>query len=176
MNNPVTYLLLLTLLFCNACSTQLNKPLRLDSTRDTLFVKSTQYPAIETDELILQNNGKSAAIYTMETSDGSSLNFLFSHGSPMHSYDCFAAYNAAADGDSFLFFNQANKRLYITYGIYAQFTPIPESIDFSKCSILLKKRNNTEHTPTDTLNVGRRAGYIESKADILSVEFKEINQ
>jgi len=65
--------------------------------------------------------------------------------------------------------------MYITYGIYSEFDPIPESVNFEKQEALLKNRHSTQ-IPKDTLRIGRKTGYIVSKSHILRIAFKEINK
>lgn len=176
-NRIIPYIVLLILLLSHICCAQLSR--RVSSSAlspDTVFVQSSEWPSVEKDELIYTYNGKRSTIYTLATADGSSLNFHFSQVNNMPTYDCFVAYNSAADGNSFLFFNRANKRLYITYGCYAQFEPVPESVDFLKQTVLLKNHLVEQHL-TDTLNVGRNTSYIkmENNAQIIKVEFKEVS-
>ncbi|MCD7971617.1 MAG: hypothetical protein LUG18_02965 [Candidatus Azobacteroides sp.] len=140
---------------------------------DSLFIRKTLWPDTEKDELVIFRNGEVIPIYTMYTADGSSVEFLFSSGDKTNGYDCFDVYNAAADGSSFLFYTWPENHLYITYGIYTGFDPIPESVDFVKQDVLLKKRYST-HVPKDTLDLGNRTGYFISESDIIRVECKEI--
>lgn len=140
---------------------------------DSICIRKTHWPDTEKNELIISRNGEILTIYTMYTADGSSLEFLFSFGDKTDSYNCFEAYNAAADGSSFLFYKWPENRLYITYGTYAEFDPIPESVDFVKKEILLKNRHSTQ-VPQDTLDINNRTDYFLSKSNIIRVEFKEI--
>lgn len=165
------------LLTCNICCAQRSYESRINTSRDTVHVIKTETDTTETYKLIYQFKGRSKVLYTMTAEDGSSINYLFSYNDREKVYDCFAEYNNAAAGNSFLLFNKADKRLYITYGCYADFYPVPESVDFAKRTALLENKWSLAQNPTDTLYAGRDTSFIGNKKmiKIIVVEFKEVS-
>lgn len=157
------------------CAQSAGEPPEVRTGIDTIYVRSTQWPSTEKDELILCRQGKVTTLYTLFTADGSSITFLFSAGDHTSGYNCFEVYNNAGGGSSYIFYNKARQCLYITYGTYEEFDPIPASVDFEKQEVLLKNRYSAP-VPADTLYIGRETGYIVSKSPVIRVEFKEINQ
>lgn len=142
---------------------------------DTLYIEKTETYTTETYRLIHYLEGESEVLYTLTTEDGSSIDYLFSYNHGAKVYDCFSNYNNATDGNSFLFFDKINKELYITYGCYADYYPIPESVDFERQTALLENKWSGAKNPTDTLYTGHSTQFIgyEKNIKIIAVEFKK---
>ena len=64
--------------------------------------------------------------------DGSSIDFLgnFKGGDRRERIGIYAIYNAAVDGEKFLFFDYLNRKAYITYACFSDCRPEYTSLDF----------------------------------------------
>ena len=94
----------------------------------------------ETDELhtLYYNNGNSLKkIYEIQTEDGSSLSYMYSYDDNNEKYKCFILNNNSADCNRFIFYNEKNKKFYITTTCFSGFYPQKDNIFFDKRMLIL---------------------------------------
>ena len=94
--------------------------------------------------------------------DGSSIDFVknIKGKKQKEKIGVYAIYNAAADGNSFLFFDYLTRRAYITPACFSDCLPEYTSLDFKKRSLILRNTNSFIGSLNDTLNIGDRPEYV----------------
>ncbi|WP_278572011.1 hypothetical protein [Prevotella melaninogenica] len=114
------------------------------------------------NRLILSYNGQSNVLLELHCEDGSSIDFVknIKGKKRKEKIGVYAIYNAAADGNSFLFFDYLTRRAYITPTCFSDCLPEYTSLDFKKRSLILRNTNSFIGSLNDTLNIGDRPEYV----------------
>ena len=94
--------------------------------------------------------------------DGSSIDFLgnFKGGDRRERIGIYAIYNAAVDGEKFLFFDYLNRKAYITYACFSDCRPEYTSLDFKHGYVVLRNIDSSLSRSKDTLDIGKKQEYV----------------
>ena len=151
---------------------QRSMPQECTISTDTLFVQRTETSMDETYKLIFYKGGTFHTLYSLTTEAGDDIEYLMSYKKGGIHYACFAVYNNVADGDSYLFFDWTHNRLYLTFGCYADFDPIAESVDFSEHKVLLANKWGLldPNASSDTLRLGNSPDYFGYNRTVKCIE------
>jgi len=121
------------------------QPAKSESTENESSQKMTDSVYVlknttETSELytLYYNDGSSLKkIYEIQTEDESSLSYMYSYDNNGESYKCFILNNNSADCNRFIFFNNKDKKFYITTACFSGFYPQKDFVDFDKGTLIL---------------------------------------
>lgn len=127
---------------------------------DSVYVTKTSTVFSEIFKVVYNEGINSKTILSYETEDESSMELYSRYRSDTLDYDCILLYNNAADGNTFLFFNHADRRLYITPGCYGGFYPVAEAIDFNGREVLLKNSHAEKGAADIPLFAGHSMEYF----------------
>ncbi|MFC2514913.1 MAG: hypothetical protein ACFNVZ_09330 [Prevotella melaninogenica] len=130
--------------------------------KDSLIITEMENDTCCMNRLILSHNGHSDILFKIHCEDGSSIDFVknIKGKKCKEKIGVYAIYNAAADGNSFLFFDYLTRRAYITPACFSDCLPEYTSLDFKKRSLILRNTNSFIGSLNDTLNIGDRPEYV----------------
>lgn len=130
--------------------------------KDSLIITEIENDTCCMNRLILSYNGQSNVLLELHCEDGSSIDFVknIKGKKRKEKIGVYAIYNAAADGNSFLFFDYLTRRAYITPTCFSDCFPEYTSLDFKKRSLILRNTNSFIGSLNDTLNIGDRPEYV----------------
>lgn len=94
--------------------------------------------------------------------DGSSIDFLgnFKGGDRRERIGIYAIYNAAVDGEKFLFFDYLTRKAYITYACFSDCRLEYTSLDFEHRYVVLRNIDGSLSGSKDTLDIGKKQEYV----------------
>ncbi len=129
--------------------------------QDTLYIETEKTESEILYKLCFNQQGKQNVVFELKAVDDSSIDFVQSYTiNEVRKFDCFAVYDAVADGNRFLFFDYESQIAYITPACFSGFYPICSSVDFSKAEVLLRNECSPLMQPSDTLSVDSKVTYI----------------
>lgn len=130
--------------------------------QDSLIITEIENDTCCMSRLILSYNGQSNVLLELHCEDGSSIDFVknVNGKKQQEKIGVYAIYNAAADGNSFLFFDYLTRRAYITPACFSDCLPEYTSLDLKKRSIILRNTNSFIGSLNDTLNIGDKPEYV----------------
>ena len=130
--------------------------------KDSLIITEVENDTCCMNRLILSHNCQNNVLLELHCEDGSSIDFVknIKGKKRKEKIGVYAIYNAAADGNSFLFFDYLTRRAYITPACFSDCLPEYTSLDFKKRSLILRNTNSFIGSLNDTLNIGDRPEYV----------------
>ena len=130
--------------------------------KDSLIITEIENDTCCMNRLILSYNGQSNVLLELHCEDGSSIDFVknIKGKKRKEKIGVYAIYNAAADGNSFLFSHFLTRRAYISLTCFSHCFPEYTSLDFKKRSLILRNTNSFIGSLNDTLNIGDRPEYV----------------
>ena len=130
--------------------------------QDSLIITEIENDTCCMNRLILSYNGQSNVLLELHCEDGSSIDFVKNIKGKKRNekIGVYAIYNAAADGNSFLFFDYLTRRAYITPACFSDCFPEYTSLNFKKRSIILRNTNRFIGETNDTLELGDKPEYV----------------
>lgn len=130
--------------------------------QDSLIITEMENDTCCMNRLILSHNGQNNVLLELHCEYGSSIDFVknIRGKKRQEKIGVYAIYNAAADGNSFLFFNYLTQRAYITPACFSDCVPEYTSLDFKKRNIILRNTNSFTGSLNDTLKIGEKPEYV----------------
>ena len=156
-------LLIFTFYILTSCSQSCySGPYKNNSQQDSLIITEVENDTCCMNRLVLSHDGHSDVLLEIHCEDGSSIDFMknIKGKKRKEKIGVFAVYNAAADGNSFLFFNYVTRRAYITPACFSDCLPEYTSLNFKKRSIILRNTNRFIDGTNDTLELGDKPEYV----------------
>ena len=150
------------LLFC-LCGESKAKSIECNNQqmKDSLLIITENNETYCISKLILMQGTKKTVLFKIYCEDGSSIDFRENYYTNDHrKIGIYYVYNAAADGNQFLFFDYSTLGTYITFACFSNCFPEKTSLNFKKKELLLQKNNATSATPKKVLYIGSKKGYI----------------
>lgn len=129
--------------------------------QDTLRLVSQPTEEGVAYRLYLDKPGGCELVFSLEGTDESDITpVCCGQDNGTGRFDCFAVYNGSADGNRFLLYDYNRQQAYITSACFADFYPIPASVDLVKQELYLENTPTVSRVNADTLDIGVRNVYV----------------
>lgn len=162
MVRKITILFMGILLFFSCGTFNSQQTVYKREKQDTLFVTTESTDSFCVSYLALRQGNIKKPLIKVYCMDGSSIDFIgnFKVGDRQERIGIYAIYNAAVDGNKFLFFDYLNLKAYITYAYFSDCRPEYTSLDLENRYVVLRNIDSSLSESKDTLDIGKKQEYV----------------